>query len=486
MFPSPSPSPSPSPAPSLVLPDTTSSVDMAPDSEMTTVAPLIHAVAEAPDFEMVTVAPTPVNDFSATTATAAATASVTVTPLIHAVAASPDFEMVTVAPTPVNDSSATTASAATAATTASSVDYLAVAITFVKGFGKITESHHWDIPAEKAEALRQTYLNPDSLRKVAVIIQQMDEGKCFPHGEGDYGSMETLVTAKFGLRYSVRSVITAAKARNANSTTANLTPAATAATDSTAAATTTSATTSVNYLDIAAWSLKIIGRITTSATPSVSAEEAESIRQAFKNTDGLGRLALLLQKFEKGTDLIEAQADYISLRKLLEAKYAQKVNVRRLVLNAKVRAAIQPNPYTTNTATAPPSTNSADDNPTPATVTAAATDPTPSAVTAAATDLTPSTITSDDAAAKIKTKPAPADRVAAATTNTDAATATTTVEKKKPGRKPKAATVIPTSTTDTNPAPQRVTRSKRSAESAGIDDPVASVSSGSRKNQRRA
>jgi hypothetical protein len=184
------------------------------------------------------------------------------------------------------------------------------------------------------------------------------------------------------------------------STTAGATPApASATTDPTPIATTATTSASVNYLDVAAWSIKIVGQVTTSATQSISPEEAETIRQTFKTADGLKRLAFLIQKHDEGTHLNEAQADYISLQKLLEAKYAHKVDVPRLIFNAKAKAATQANPYattdtttdttdtTTDTAadtTAPPSTDAAGDNPTPATVTA--TNPTPS-TTAAAADI---------------------------------------------------------------------------------------------------
>jgi hypothetical protein len=89
------------------------------------------------------------------------------------------------------------------------------------------------------------------------------------------------------------------------------------------------------------------------------------------------------------------------------------------------------------------------------------------------------------AAAKIKAKSVPVRRVAA---NAYPAPAT---ERKKPGRKPKVVkaptTDIPASTSaDTNPAPRQVTRSKRTAENAGIDDSVAPMPTGSRKNPRLA
>jgi hypothetical protein len=106
------------------------------------------------------------------------------------------------------------------ATTKEPTNYLAMAVSFLEGLGKITKSMVRGLPAYKAENMRQKYLAPGSLKEIARVLREYVEKGNFRNGHRTqvYDDMEMLVDARYGAETNLP-LILASIAANTTTTT---------------------------------------------------------------------------------------------------------------------------------------------------------------------------------------------------------------------------------------------------------------------------
>jgi hypothetical protein len=181
------------------VPGTVAAPAPAPTAAPTAAAPPAHAAAPAAP-AAAAAAPATVPRAVAASASAPASADPAVPAADPAAPAATDLT-----PSTAPGTKAPTATTTTATTTATRIDYLAIAEAFFKTVGKVSKSKDLRTDSQEANELRQAFLTPDGLKEAAVVIQNVMGGHS--DDDGDYRCMQSIVHAKYGPETDIRTII---------------------------------------------------------------------------------------------------------------------------------------------------------------------------------------------------------------------------------------------------------------------------------------